>query len=121
MVRDVMHGGDSVPLVTGDVVMSEALLVMTDKSFGCVGIIDDGGQLVGIITDGDLRRHMSPDLLKQRAVDIMTPDPVAVGPDEMAFAALEKVSTKISSLFVVEDGKPVGIIHVHDLLRAGVA
>jgi arabinose-5-phosphate isomerase len=120
MVRDVMHGGDSVPLVTGDVVMSEALLVMTDKSFGCVGIINAKGLLIGIITDGDLRRHMSPDLLKQRAEDIMTPNPVAVGPDELAFAALEKVSTKISSLFVVEDGKPVGIIHVHDLLQLGV-
>ncbi len=119
-VRDVMHAGDQVPLVPGDIVMSEALLIMTDKSFGCVGILSDDGRLCGIITDGDLRRHMSPDLLSRTAREIMTPDPVSVTPDELAIAALEKVSAKISSLFVVEDGKPVGIIHVHDLLQLGV-
>lgn len=120
LVKDVMHAGRHIPLVTGDVVMSEALLVMTDKNFGCVGIVDDNGCLSGIITDGDLRRHMSPDLLTRTAREIMTPNPKSVAPDELAFAALEKVSAKISSLFVVEDGKPVGIIHVHDLLQLGV-
>jgi arabinose-5-phosphate isomerase len=120
LVSDVMHCGDSVPLVTADVIMSEALLVMTEKNFGCVGIVDDGGNLAGIITDGDLRRHMSPDLLTRAAGVIMTPDPQWVAPDELAFAALERVSAKISSLFVVKDGKPVGIIHVHDLLQLGV-
>ncbi len=120
LVSDVMHGGDAIPLVTGDVVMSQALLKMTEKNFGCIGIIDADGNLIGIITDGDLRRHMSPDLLSRTAREIMTPDPKSVGPDELAFAALEKVSAKISSLFVVENGKPVGIIHVHDLLQLGV-
>ena len=120
LVSDVMHCGDAIPLVTGEVVMSQALLEMTEKNFGCVGIIDGDGHLMGIITDGDLRRHMSPDLLTRTVTDIMTPDPKTVTPDELAFAALEKVSKKISSLFVVEDGKPVGFIRVHDLLQLGV-
>jgi arabinose-5-phosphate isomerase len=95
---------------------------MTEKALGCLGVVDGGGYLKGIITDGDLRRHMGNGLLEQRAGAIMTPGPKTVSPDLLASAALELINaSKITALFVVEDGRPVGIIHIHDLLRAGVA
>ena len=121
-VSDVMHKAERLPLVSKNADMSEALVTMTEKSFGCLGITGDNGALVGIITDGDLRRNMGPELLSQRAEDIMTPDPKVVAPDTLASAALEVInSSSITALFVVEGGVPVGIVHVHDLLRAGVA
>ena len=120
-VADIMHSGDDLPLVRRSEVMSKALVTMTQKSFGCLGITDAKGKLVGVITDGDLRRHMGEDLLKAKAGDIMTKKPKTVSPDMLASAALETLnSSRITSLFAVEKGKPVGIIHVHDLLRAGV-
>ncbi len=121
-VADVMHRGDRLPLAGLRVAMSEALVVMTEKSFGCLGVVDGKGRLAGVITDGDLRRHMQRNLLKLKTADIMTRAPKSVPPDMLASAALEMInSSKITSVFVVEKGKPVGIIHVHDLLRAGVA
>ena len=97
-------------------------MVMTEKALGCLGVVDEGGLLKGIITDGDLRRHMGDGLLARRAADIMTPEPKTVAPDLLASAALELINaSSITALFVVEDGRPVGVIHVHDLLRAGVA
>ena len=121
-VGDLMHKGDRLPLTATDAVMSEAIVVMTEKALGCLGVIDGDGLLKGIITDGDLRRHMGNGLLEQRAGDIMTPEPKTVSPDLLASAALEIInSSKITTLFVVEEGRPVGVIHVHDLLRAGVA
>jgi arabinose-5-phosphate isomerase len=121
-VGDLMHRGDRLPLVGERVAMSEALVTMTEKSFGCLGVVDRRGRLAGVITDGDLRRHMSRGLLKLRTADIMTRAPKSVPPDMLASAALEMInSSKITSVFVVEKGKPVGIVHVHDLLRAGVA
>lgn len=120
-VRDVMHSGDRLPLAATDVVMSEALLTMTAKSLGCLGVVDSTGNLAGIITDGDLRRHMKPDLLERSAGEIMTTDPKTITPDLLASAAMEIMnSSAITILFVVEDGKPVGVIHVHDLLQLGV-
>ncbi|NNE22802.1 MAG: KpsF/GutQ family sugar-phosphate isomerase [Rhizobiales bacterium] len=120
-VRDVMHGGDRLPLATRDTVMSDALLTMTAKSLGCLGVVDDDGRLAGVITDGDLRRHMQPDLLKRTAGEIMTNDPKTVTPDTLASTAMETLnSMNITILFVVEDQKPVGVIHVHDLLQLGV-
>ena len=102
--------------------MSEALVIMTEKALGCLGVIDGDGFLKGIITDGDLRRHMGDGLLARHADEIMTPAPKTVSPDLLASAALELINaSKITTLFVVENGRPVGIIHVHDLLRAGVA
>lgn len=121
-VSDVMHTGERLPLVGQDVPMSAALVTMTQKSFGCLGVVDIKGRLVGVITDGDLRRHMGADLLGARTGDIMTRKPKAVAPDMLASAALEVINaSRITALFVVEKGKPVGILHVHDLLRAGVA
>lgn len=120
-VADLMHGGDTLPLITPETVMSEALLVMTRKSLGCAGVVDGDGRLAGIITDGDLRRHMSTDLLGQKAEAVMTRSPKTVPPTLLAAEALAVMNAKsITSLFVVEDGRPVGVLHVHDLLRAGV-
>jgi arabinose-5-phosphate isomerase len=121
-VSDLMHKGASLPLIDADVPMAEALVVMTEKALGCLGVITADGLLAGIITDGDLRRHMGDGLLSRRAADIMTPGPKTVSPELLASAALEVINaSKITALFVVENGKPVGIIHIHDLLRAGVA
>ncbi len=120
-VSDVMHIGDKLPLVAQHAVMSEALLTMTEKSLGCLGIVDGKGKLVGMITDGDLRRHMGSELLNARARDIMTRNPDTIAGDILASAALEQINArKYTQMFVVERGKPVGIVHVHDLLRAGV-
>jgi arabinose-5-phosphate isomerase len=121
-VGDLMHKGDRLPLAAADVKMAEAIVVMTEKAFGCLGVVDANGLLAGIITDGDLRRHMGNGLLERRTGEIMTPGPKTVSPELLASAALEMINaSSITALFVVEDGRPVGIIHIHDLLRAGVA
>jgi arabinose-5-phosphate isomerase len=121
-VSDVMRAGDAVPLVPLGTRMSEALVEMTAKTLGCVVIHGPNGALMGIITDGDLRRHMRPDLLNLTVEEIMTRKPKTVRPDQLASEALEILnSSKKTQLVVVEGGKPVGIVHVHDLLRAGVA
>jgi arabinose-5-phosphate isomerase len=120
-VADVMHKGERLPLVDAREPMRSALLTMTTKSLGCLGIVDKKGKLVGIVTDGDLRRHIDDDLLLARAGDIMTKGPKTVTPDTLAAEALEIINaSRITALFVVESGKPVGLVHVHDLLRAGV-
>jgi arabinose-5-phosphate isomerase len=121
-VANLMHAGDAIPLVRLGTGMADAVVEMSSKGFGCVGITDAQGSLAGIITDGDLRRHMRPDLLEARVEDVMTPSPKTVRPDQLASEALEILnSSKITALIVAEAGKPVGIIHFHDLLRAGVA
>jgi len=121
-VRDIMHVEDQVPLLTPERPMPEVLYTITGKSLGCTGVVDSGGGLIGIITDGDLRRHMTPKFLELTAADIMTPCPATIGPDTLAVEALGIMqSHSITALFVMEDGpKPVGIIHIHDCLRAGL-
>ena len=120
--RDVMHSGTSVPLVPLGTKMSVAVLEMSAKGLGCVGITDGDGNLTGIVTDGDLRRHMRDDLLNARVEDIMTRSPKTIRPDQLVSEALEVLnSTKITALFVVDAGRPVGIVHIHDLLRTGAA
>jgi arabinose-5-phosphate isomerase len=120
-VRDLMHSGAKIPLAPMGSAMSDALVEMTAKGFGCVGILHRGA-LVGIITDGDLRRKMRPDLLETKVDAVMTRTPKTVRPDQLASEALEILnSSKITALFVVEASAPIGIIHLHDLLRAGVA
>jgi arabinose-5-phosphate isomerase len=95
---------------------------MTTKGFGCVGITDARGLLVGIITDGDLRRHMRDNLLDASVEAVMTRNPKTVRPDQLISETLELLNAmKVTALFAVEAGKPVGVIHVHDLLRAGAA
>ncbi len=121
-VRDIMHTGAEIPLAAVGSRMSEAIAEMTAKTFGCVGITDQRGHLVGIITDGDLRRHMSANLLELKVEDVMTKGPKTVRPDQLVSEALELLnSMQKTQLIVVDAGKPVGVVHFHDLLRAGVA
>jgi len=121
-VGDLMHSGAMVPLRPLGTRMSDAIIEMTTKGFGCVGITDARGHLVGIITDGDLRRHMRNDLLDQTVDAVMTRAPKTVRPDQLISETLDILNTmKVTALFAVDNGKPVGVIHVHDLLRAGAA
>jgi arabinose-5-phosphate isomerase len=121
-VRDIMHTGSEIPLVPIGTPMSEAISEMTAKTFGCVGVVDAAGDLAGIITDGDLRRHMSSSLLERKVETVMTREPKTVRPDQLVSEALEILNTlQKTQLIVVEGGKPVGVVHFHDLLRAGVA
>ncbi|MEJ0096823.1 MAG: KpsF/GutQ family sugar-phosphate isomerase [Bauldia sp.] len=122
-VRDIMHHDDAVPLAPAGAPMSDAIMVITEKRLGCVGIVDAGGRLIGVITDGDLRRHLAEQHLLRRTVDeVMTRAPKTIPPDMLVGAALDLLNqTKITALFVVEGGKPTGIVHMHDLLRIGVA
>ena len=122
-VSDVMHGGEAVPLVPLGAPMRDAIMTITSKRLGCVGVVDGNGALAGIITDGDLRRHLAgPNLLVRRVDDVMTRTPKTIGPEALVGAALDLLNqTEITVLFVVEGGRPVGILHMHDLLRIGVA
>ncbi|MDB5563605.1 MAG: KpsF/GutQ family protein [Tardiphaga sp.] len=120
--RDLMHAGDAVPLKPLGTKMSDALVEMSSKGFGCVGIVDINGHVVGIVTDGDLRRHMRPDLMTVSVDEVMTKNPKTISRDLLAGEALEILnSSKITALLVTDARKPVGIVHLHDLLRAGVA
>lgn len=119
-VGDLMHGTDELPLIEAGAPMHEALLVMSEKRFGSVAVVDDAGALIGMITDGDLRRHMDG-LLDHNAGEVMTRNPRTVEPTTLAAEALKLMNeASITVLFVVQAGRPVGILHVHDLLRAGV-
>jgi len=121
-VRDVMHPGAAVPLIARGALMSEAIVEMSAKGFGCVAVIDKNGALAGVITDGDLRRHMRADLLQVPVEAVMTAAPKTVRPDQLASEALELLNAaKITALIVVDSRRPIGIVHFHDLLRAGVA
>ncbi|MEL7273725.1 MAG: KpsF/GutQ family sugar-phosphate isomerase [Pseudomonadota bacterium] len=120
-VRDVMHTGDEIPLVPLGAPMTDAIMKISEKGFGCVGVVDRD-QLAGIITDGDLRRNLSTDLLREKVDDVMTAKPQTVGPDLLALEALDILNRRaITALMVTEAGRPVGVIHLHDLLRVGVA
>jgi arabinose-5-phosphate isomerase len=121
-VRDVMHPGAAVPLIGRNAPMSEAIVEMSAKGFGCVAIVEATGKLAGVITDGDLRRHMRADLLQASVDAVMTASPKTIRPDQLASEALQLLNeSKITALIVVEADRPVGIVHFHDLLRAGVA
>ena len=122
-VSDLMHTGIEIPLISDSADMQKALLEMTSKMLGCVGIVDKENHLLGIITDGDLRRFMSSNILQMKAVDVMTRNPKTTKPDVLVAEAVNVMnSKKITQLFVIDDdGKPLGLIHLHDCLRAGVA
>ena len=120
-VSDIMHTGEEVPLVPLGTGMRDAILVMTAKTFGCVGIADRGGKLVGVITDGDLRRHIDGDLFAQAVDQVMTRAPKTIRPNALAAEALGRMkASKVTALFVVAESKPLGILRIHDILRAGV-
>ena len=119
-----MHTGSEMPLIGEDAIMQDALMEMTAKMLGCVGIVNKEGDLIGIITDGDLRRWMSPGLILEKVSTVMTKNPKTISPDALAVEALKTMNTTgkgITNLFVVDGTKPIGLIHIHDCLRAGVA
>ncbi len=121
-VDDIMHTGDALPLIGEAEKMSVAILEMTAKSFGCLGVVDGEGRLLGIITDGDLRRHMSDDLLGHTTAQVMTGGARTAPSGTLASEALRIMNSKaITTLFIVDEGVPVGIVHIHDCLRAGIA
>jgi arabinose-5-phosphate isomerase len=121
-VRDVMHTGERLPLLPDTALMAHALVEMTAKGFGCALITDAQGQLTGMITDGDLRRHMGADLPAKGVKDVMTQNPQTIGPDMLLVEALEMVENrKIAALIVTQNQRPVGLVHILDLLRLGVA
>ena len=120
-IGDLMHAAEEVPTVGPDTIMSEAIVEMTKKRFGCVGVLGEDGTLVGIVTDGDLSRHMSDTILTAKASSIMTADPVTTVPDALAMEVFGQMNErKIGAVFVLTDGKPVGIVHLHDMIRAGI-
>jgi arabinose-5-phosphate isomerase len=121
-IRDVMHPGAALPLIARGALMSEAIVEMSAKGFGCVAVTDPDGKLVGVITDGDLRRHMGVDLLQATVDEVMTASPKTVRPDQLVSEALQLLNAaKITALIVVDMERPVGIVHFHDLLRVGAA
>ena len=123
-VRDIMHTGEAIPVKPLGAKMSDALVEMSTKGFGCVCIVDASGEIAGIITDGDLRRHMRPDLMTASVDDVMTKNPRTIPPGMLATEMLETINSSkpaVTVLIVAEGKKPVGIVHVHDVLRAGVA
>lgn len=120
-VKDLMHKESEVPIAPEDTLMSQVLIEMTSKRFGCVALVNNKQLLTGIITDGDLRRHMSDSLTTQPARVIMTQNPVTISEHQLATEALAIMQKKsITALFILEDRRPIGILHIHDLLRAGV-
>ena len=122
-VSDLMHKGDAVPLARPDMAMRDLLLTMASGRLGCVGIVDAAGALVGIVTDGDIRRHAAG-IENRLACEVMTADPKVARPDQLAAEALALMTEKkITQLFVLADGdpSPAGVIHIHDCLRAGIA
>lgn len=121
-ISDVMHTGDRLPLVSSGTGMRDAILEISQKGFGCVGIVSNDGSLAGLVTDGDLRRHINADLLSMSVNEVMTVDPKTITPDTLAATALQIVnSSAITNIMVTEDNRPVGIVHLHDLLRIGTA
>jgi arabinose-5-phosphate isomerase len=119
-----MHTGNEVPLVADATPMQRVLIAIAEHRFGCVGVVDKKGALIGIVTDGDLRRHMGRDILDRKAADVMTKSPKVAQSDQLAAEALALMNEKkITQLFVLDGSKskkPVGILHIHDCLRAGL-
>lgn len=121
-VSDLMHTGDEMPILEENSDMQRVLLEMTSKRLGCVGFINNEGKLTGMLTDGDLRRCLSAQVLEKKAIELMTKNPKTVSKDVMASSVMKIMNEKkITNIFVVENEKPIGVIHIHDLLNNGVA
>ncbi|MEZ5836191.1 MAG: KpsF/GutQ family sugar-phosphate isomerase [Geminicoccaceae bacterium] len=124
-VEELMHKGSDLPIIDVDALVSAAVIEMTGKRLGCVGVTGSDGRLVGIITDGDLRRQMTPDVLERKVAEVMTRNPRTIGPRALAVEAVNEMNVRgprsITVLFVVEDDRPIGALHLHDCLRAGIA
>lgn len=120
-VSDLMHIGAEMPLLNEDADMQKVLLEMTSKRLGCVGFINENGDLTGMLTDGDLRRCLSVQVFDKKASDLMTKNPKTITKDTMASEAMKILhDKKITNIFVVENNKPIGVLHIHDLLNNGV-
>jgi arabinose-5-phosphate isomerase len=123
-VREVMHTGNAMPLTAPDTPMRDVIMEMTHKALGCVGIVGQNGELAGLITDGDLRRALDHDLTTTLAQNIMNPRPLTINPDVLASEALQVMNARerpVTALFVLNPaGQPIGVVHLHDLVRAGV-
>lgn len=121
-VKDIMHTGDDMPILKTNATINEIILEMTSKRLGCVGFVDEKGDFCGMFTDGDLRRCLNADLKNAKALDIMTKNPITASSDMFASEAIKILNEKkITNLFVVENNKALGVIHIHDLLKAGIA
>ena len=121
-IREIMHVGDKLPVVAAGTGMREAILELSSKGFGCVAIVDADGVLAGIITDGDIRRQIGSDLLSMTVDQVMTKGPKTVKPETLVAKALQTINaSSITALMVEQDGRPIGLVHLHDLLRIGAA
>ncbi len=121
-VSDLMHTNEEMPILEENANMQSVLLEMTSKRLGCVGFVNKSGELTGMLTDGDLRRCLTPKILEEKAIDIMTKNPKTIAKNTMASEAIKIMhDKKITNMFVVENNKPIGVIHIHDLLNNGVA
>ncbi len=123
-VSDIMHTGDEMPLIGEDAIMQDALIKMSEKMLGCVGILNKDGDLIGVITDGDLRRWMAPNLIEEKVSKVMTKNPRTCSADILIAEAVNIMNNTgrgITNMFVVDGKKPIGIVHIHDCLRAGVS
>lgn len=121
-VKDIMHKNEEMPLLKTNATINEIILEMTSKRLGCVGFTNENGDFCGMFTDGDLRRCLNADLKNAKAADIMTKNPITANPDMFASEAIKILNEKkITNLFVLENNKPIGVIHIHDLLKAGIA
>ncbi len=121
-VKDLMHSGSDMPLLSENALFDEIILEMTSKRLGCVGFVNEKGELSGMLTDGDLRRCLKSDLKNSKACEIMTKNPITVEKEMFAAQAIKIMNDKkITNIFVVENKKPIGAIHIHDLLKQGVA
>lgn len=119
---ELMHIDDAMPLTRSGQKMKDALTELTGKRFGCAGVVDEKGLLIGIITDGDLRRNMGSDLMEKRVDDVMTRSPITAKPDDLAVELIARMNEKtIIAVFVVKEGVPVGVLHLHDMIQAGIA
>lgn len=123
-VSDIMHVGDEMPIIGEDAIMQNALMTMSEKMLGCVGIVNKAGEIVGMITDGDLRRWMSPNLITENVCKVMTKNPRTIPADTLIAEAVNIMNNTgrgITNIFIVDNKKPIGIVHIHDCLRAGAS
>jgi len=121
-VKNVMHTDSNIPLLKEDAQINDIILEMTSKRLGCVGFIDNTGKLTGMFTDGDLRRCINKDLKNLHAKDIMTKNPLTLSKEIFVTEAVRILNEKqITNIFIVEDEKPIGVVHIHDLLKHGAA
>jgi arabinose-5-phosphate isomerase len=122
-VADCMHEGSAMPLIGPDATIGQAIVEMSAKAFGCTGVVAQDGELIGVVTDGDLRRHMHDGLMSRPVIEIMSEKPITISPAALLSEALVVMTgrkVRIMALFAVDGQKPVGVVHIHDCLRAGL-